>query len=98
GVVDVRVRVSDPQSFRGWLRSVPFLYADLHPNRVALRVVSLRNGKTVLSREISGPVFPYSLPHNNHFAPGTRANQRAATCYHFRHNGSRGPAPCGGRY
>ena len=98
GVVDVRVRVSDPQSFRGWLRSLPFLYADLHPYRVALRVVSLREGKTVLSREISGPVFPYSLPHNNHFAPGTRANQRAATCYHFRHKGSRGPVPCGGRY
>ncbi len=98
GVVDVRVRVSDPQSFRGWLRSLPFLYTDLHPNRVALRVTSLGDGKTVLSREISGPVFPYSLPHNNHFAPGTHANQRAATCYRFRHKGSRGPAPCGGRY
>jgi hypothetical protein len=98
GTVDVRVRVSDPQSFRGWLKSLPYLYADLHPDRLALDLVRSADRTTVLHREISGPVFPYSLPHNNHFAPGTRANQRDASCFRFRHRGLQTPVQCAGRY
>ena len=95
GVVDVRVRMSDPQSFRGWLTDRPELYADLHPYRAVLTVRRLRDGATVLRRELFNAFFPYALPLNNHFAPGTRATRSAAFCYHHRR---RLPVPCGGRY
>jgi hypothetical protein len=98
GVVDVRVRARDPQSFRGWLISLPYLNTDLHPYRVFLTVSRASDGATVLRREISGPVFPYSLPENFHYAPGTRANQRSAVCYHFHRQASKAPVSCPGRY
>jgi murein DD-endopeptidase MepM/ murein hydrolase activator NlpD len=98
GIVDVRVRISDPQSFRGWLKSLPYLYADIHPYRVALRVVRLQDGVDVLSRDVSNAVFPYTRPPNNHFAPGSRANERDATCYRYRHRGLSLPVPCPGRF
>ena len=98
GAVDVRVRVRDPQSFRGWLASLPYLNTDLHPYRLALTVSRKSDGAKVLQREISGPVFPYSLPENFHFAPGTRANQRTEICYHLHHQASKSPVHCPGRY
>ena len=98
GAVDVRVRVRDPQSFRGWLTSLPYLNTDLHPYCLALTVSRKSDGAKVLQREISGPVFPYSLPENFHFAPGTRANQRTAVCYHLHHQASKSPVHCPGRY
>jgi hypothetical protein len=95
GTVDVRVWMSDPQSFRGWLTHRPELYADLHPYRAVVGVVRLRDGRIVLRRELFNAFFPYSLPLNNHFAPGTRANRQAAYCYRHRR---RLPVPCPGRY
>jgi murein DD-endopeptidase MepM/ murein hydrolase activator NlpD len=95
GVVDVRVWMSDPQSFRGWLTALPTLYADLHPSRAVLIVVRLRDDVRVLRRELFNNFFPYALPLNNHFAPGTRATRRAQFCFRRRR---RLPVPCGGRY
>jgi murein DD-endopeptidase MepM/ murein hydrolase activator NlpD len=95
GIVDVRVWMSDPQSFRGWLTRRPELYADLHPYRAVVSVVRLRDGRRLLRHELFNAFFPYSLPLNNHFAPGTRANRQAAFCYRHRR---RLPVPCPGRY
>ena len=41
GRVDVRVRVSDPQSFVGWFVELPWLAAPHHPFRLAVRIVDL---------------------------------------------------------
>jgi hypothetical protein len=98
GIVDVRVRISDPQSFRSWLTALPDLYADLHPYRVALRVTRLSDGVTVVQRDVANPYFPYGLPLTNHFAPGTRANRRASACYRYLRRGITPPVPCAGRY
>ena len=38
GLVDVRARIEDLQSFRGWFRDVPLLETDHHPARVHLAV------------------------------------------------------------
>lgn len=98
GIVDVRVRIGDPQSFRGWLTALPHLYADLHPYRVVVAVVRVRDGITVLQREISNAYFPYYLPLNHHFAPGTRQNRRDAVCNRYVRREGTPPVPCAGRY
>ena len=38
GLVDVRARIEDLQSFRGWFSDVPLLETDHHPARVHLAV------------------------------------------------------------
>ena len=43
GRVDVRVRVSDPQSFIGWFVELPWLAAPHHPFRLAVRIVDRRD-------------------------------------------------------
>jgi hypothetical protein len=95
GVVDVRVWMSDPQSFRGWLTALPTLYADLHPSRAVLTIIRERDHARVLRRELFNGFFPYSLPLNNHYAPGTRATRRAQFCSRLR---PRLLVPCGARY
>jgi hypothetical protein len=52
GIVDIRARVSDPQSFLGWFRSVPLLAAPHHPYRFALLLVDRRNDRIVLRRTV----------------------------------------------
>jgi hypothetical protein len=98
GTVDVRIRVSDPQSFHGWLARFPYLEMPLHPYRVSLSLIRESDGATVVRREVSSPVFPYGVPLNNHFAPGATANQRVAVCNAFHRRGGKLPVPCGGKY
>jgi hypothetical protein len=83
GVVDVRVRVSDPQSFIGWFRQLPHLAAPHHPFRLGLVVVSLRTGRAVLRRQVFWAEQLLEMPAGQHFAPGTEQNLPAAGCQLF---------------
>ena len=52
GRVDVRARVSDPQSFIGWFADLPHLAAPHHPFRVAVTIAQLATGKVLRRREV----------------------------------------------
>ena len=87
GLVDVRARIEDLQSFRGWWRDVPLLETDHHPARVHLAVDRADDGKRVIDRDVfssgvwPGPDGPKrdQIPISHHYAPGTRQNLRANT-------------------
>ena len=80
GRVDVRVRVSDPQSFVGWFREVPRLAAPHHPFRLTVMLSSLPNGRVVRRREaFRAEQLPQTDP-GLHFAPGTEQNLPARGC------------------
>lgn len=93
GPVDVRVRVSDPQSFIGWFRELPHLAAPHHPFRLGLVVVSLQTGRAVLRREVFWAEQLLDQPAGQHFAPGTEQNLPASGCQLFH-----ATIPCDGTY
>ena len=76
-------------------RVTPTRFIALSSVHTVVAVVRQRDGRTVLHHELFNAFFPYSLPLNNHFAPGTKGNRRAAFCYRHRR---RLPVPCPGRY
>jgi hypothetical protein len=78
--VDVRVRVSDPQTFIGWFRELPWLAAPHHPFRVAVTIVQLATGRVVRRREVFRAEQLLDLPAGRHFAPGTEQNLPANGC------------------
>jgi hypothetical protein len=80
GVVDVRVRVSDPQSFIGWFEELPWLAAPHHPFRVAVRIVDRSSGHVLRRREVFRAEKLLSLPAGRHYAPGTEQNLPANGC------------------
>ncbi len=87
GTVDVRARIEDPQSFKGWIRDVPLLETAHHPARVHLAVVRLVDGEVVVDRDVftsdvtladeSAGAGRQPVPSSLHFAPGTQQNLRA---------------------
>ena len=87
GLVDVRARIEDRQSFRGWFRDVALLETDHHPARVHLAVHRADDGKRALDRDVFssdvwlGPESPLrnQIPISHHYAPGTLQNLRART-------------------
>ncbi len=89
GVVDVRARIEDPQTFVGWFRDYPVLETSHHPTRVHLSVVRASDGKSIVDRDVfqaevtlgsdARHVGVSPIPFSNHYAPGTRQNLRAAT-------------------
>ena len=91
GVVDVRARISDPQSFIGWLREVPQLAAPHHPYRVGLLLVDPRRSRVVYRRTAFLSLTEPPLAAGQHYAPGTTQNLSAQACL----NGHR---PCDGVY
>ena len=80
GRVDVRVRVSDPQSFIGWFRELPWLAAPHHPFRLAVTITDLVTGRMVRRREAFRAEQVPELPASRHYAPGTEQNFPAAGC------------------
>jgi hypothetical protein len=85
GVVDVRARIEDPQSFLGWWEERWRLETWHHPSRVHLTIVRMDDGQPVVDRDVfrtnvtldtQGPT-PVDISH--HYAPGTRQNLRAET-------------------
>ena len=83
GKVDVRVRVSDPQTFIGWFRDLPHLAAPHHPFRLSITVVRLATGRVVLRREAFRAEQLLDQPAGQHFAPGTEQNLPASACMLF---------------
>jgi len=83
GRVDVRVRVSDPQSFIGWFRELPHLAAPHHPFRLSVTVVRLATGRVVQRREAFRAEQLLDLPAGQHYAPGTDQNLPANGCMLF---------------
>jgi hypothetical protein len=84
GRVDVRVRVSDPQSFIGWFRELRHLAAPHHPFRLAVTIVQLASGRIVRRREVFRAEQLLEQPAGQHFAPGTEQNLPASGCMLFR--------------
>jgi hypothetical protein len=91
GLVDVRARISDPQSFVGWFRDVPELAAPHHPYRVGLLLVDPRTRRVVYRRTTFLSLTEPPLEVGQHYAPGTMQNLSAQACL----NGHR---PCDGVY
>jgi hypothetical protein len=77
GVVDVRARVSDPQSFIGWFRNVPVLAAPHHPYRIGLLLVQHPNQRIVLRRTVYIALTQPPIPAGQHYAPATKQNHPA---------------------
>ena len=83
GTVDVRVRISDPQTFIGWFRELPHLAAPHHPFRLSVTIVRLPTGTVVYRRELFRSEQLLELPAGQHFAPGTEQNLPAGGCVLF---------------
>jgi hypothetical protein len=83
GRVDVRARVSDPQSFIGWFRELPHLAAPHHPFRLGLTIMRLATGRIVHRREVFWAEQLLEMPAGQHFAPGTEQNLPASGCMLF---------------
>jgi hypothetical protein len=89
GFIDVRAWIGDPQSFRGFFDQLPELYADLQPDRVAIRLTRLSDQKVVLEQDVfqAGAFLEAGLPSRGlpvifdyHYAPLTRENVPAFEC------------------
>jgi hypothetical protein len=80
GKVDVRVRVSDPQTFIGWFEELPWLAAPHHPFRLAVAIVHVPTGRVVRRREVFRAERLLGLSAGRHFAPGTEQNLPANGC------------------
>ena len=80
GKVDVRVRVSDPQSFIGWFEELPWLAAPHHPFRLDVRIIDLAANRMVRRREAFRAERVLEQPADRHFAPGTEQNLPAGGC------------------
>jgi len=97
GLVDVRARIEDPQSFVGWYRDHPQLETSHHPARVHLVVVRLEDGQTILDEDVFRADMTLGsearnagrtpLSFSNHYAPGTRQNLRAKTALRLGRSG-----------
>ena len=77
GIVDVRARVSDPQSFLGWFKSVPLLTAPHHPYRIGLLLIERPGGRVVLRRTVYIAAHEIPIATGQHYAPGTKQNHPA---------------------
>jgi hypothetical protein len=80
GIVDVRVRADDPQSFLGWFRDLPWLAAPHHPFRLAVTIVHLGSGEIVDRHDVFRSDSYLRLPADQHYAPGTDQNMPANGC------------------
>jgi hypothetical protein len=86
GVVDVRARIEDQQSFVGWLAYYPELITNHHPERVELELRRRPDDRTVFTRTVfSSEVAldahsPRAVDFSTHYAPGTGQNLRAQDC------------------
>ena len=93
GRVDVRVRMSDPQSYIGWFSELPWLAAPHHPFRLAVAVIQLGSGQVVERRDVFWAEQMLTSPAGQHYAPGTDQNLPADACMR-RHE----RVACDGRY
>jgi hypothetical protein len=80
GLVDVRVRVDDPQSFIGWFEELPWLAAPHHPFRIVVRISDATTRRLVRRREVFRAEKLLGLSAGRHFAPGTEQNLPANGC------------------
>jgi hypothetical protein len=83
GRVDVRVRVSDPQTFTGWFEELPWLAAPHHPFRLAVTIRHLPTGRAVRRREVFRAEQMLGMSAGRHYAPGTEQNLPANGCMRF---------------
>ena len=93
GVVDVRARIEDQQSFLGFWEELWRLETWHHPSRVRLKIVRLDDGDVVVDREVFRTDVtldvegPSPVGFSQHFAPGTKQNLRAPTAIELRRQG-----------
>ncbi len=80
GVVDVRVRAADRQSFQGWFRDMPFLAAPHHLYRLAVVLVHIPTHRVLLRKPVFWCDQMLGIPTGSHYAPGTKQNFTAQGC------------------
>ena len=79
GLVDVRVRVSDPQTFIGWFQELPWLAAPHHPFRLAVTIRHRQSGRAVRRREVFRAEQMLGLAAGRHLPPApSRTCRRTA--------------------
>ena len=77
GIVDIRARVRDPQSFIGWFKQVPLLAAPHHPYRLGLLLIERPSERVVLRRTVFIAAHQIPIATGQHYAPGTKQNHPA---------------------
>lgn len=80
GLVDVRVRAHDPQSFIGFFAELPWLAAPHTPFRLAATITRPADGAVVRRVESFRADRMLERPAGTHFAPGTEQNLPANAC------------------
>ena len=74
GIVDLRARMSDPQSFIGWFSDHPDLAAPHHPYRLGLLLIQQPSERVVLRRTVYIALQQLPIATAQHYAPGTKQN------------------------
>jgi hypothetical protein len=101
GVVDIRARVGDAQSFTGWLTgSYSVLRGPLQPTKVVVELVPAGATAPLLQRDVYAGVAlddvslvdTSGVPFANHFAPGTWQTDKVGICLTSQ------PLDCRGHY
>src|SRR5262249_20773175 len=92
GIVDVRARIEDPQSFHGMADGLPAFMNDLHPAHVHLVITQKATGKVVADHDVFQTNYSIGkqasllglrvIDISDHFAPGTREAFRGPQAYH----------------
>jgi len=88
GIVDIRARVSDPQSFQGFFRDVPLLAAPHHPYRIGLLLIARPSERVVLRRTVYIALQEPPIALGQHYAPGTKQNHPAQPAINRRIQGA----------
>ena len=80
GLVEVRARAGDPQSFAGFLAANPSWVTLDHPYSLSIEIRAARTGRIVLRRtSFQSDQLPQT-PYLVHYAPGTSQNSAMAEC------------------
>jgi hypothetical protein len=80
GLVELRARIGDPQSYLGFLARNPAWPTQFHPYRVAVEIRDERKSKIVLRRiSFQGDQLPQT-PYLVHYAPGTVEDDNMKEC------------------
>ena len=95
GVVDIRAKVADPQSFRGWMRGkLARLKTDHVPYRLRLTIRRLLSRTPLVDRDVfvAEALSRHTPPFAAVYASGTLQNLSAFNCLRVR------PGACDGSY
>jgi hypothetical protein len=80
GLVELRARVADPQSFLGFLADNPAWPTEFAPYRLSVTLTSLATGRTIMRRTSFRADQLPQTPYVVHYAPGTMEDENMKEC------------------